>query len=68
MYITFEEYSEIYDPMEERTFTTLEFDAGRVMDLHTTGIDNVKKLQKFLPTDEYNLQAVNSQPANCIHP
>ena len=67
MYITFEEYSEIYEPMDERTFTTLAFDACRVMDLHTTGIDNVKKLQKFLPTDEYNLQAVKHCAAKIIN-
>ena len=67
MYITFEEYSEIYDPMEERLFNALAFDACRVMDLHTTGIDNVKKLQKFPPVDEYNARAVKHCAAKIIN-
>lgn len=49
MYITFEEYSELYDPMDEKLFNSLAFDACRVMDVHTTGIDNVKKLKKYPP-------------------
>ena len=42
MYITYDEYDAIYDPMEERLFNALAFDDCRVMDTHTTGIDNVK--------------------------
>ena len=49
MYITFEEYSELYDPMDEKLFNSLAFDACRVMDVHTTGIDNIKKLKKYPP-------------------
>lgn len=49
MYITFEEYRELYDPMDEKLFNSLAFDACRVMDAHTTGIDNVKKLKKYPP-------------------
>lgn len=49
MYITFDEYTQLYEPMEERLFNVLAFDACRVMDVHTTGIDNVKKLKKYPP-------------------
>ena len=62
MYITFEEYSELYDPMEERLFNRLCFDACRHVDIHTTGIDNVKKLRLYFPTDEDDAQAVK----NCV--
>ena len=62
MYITFEEYSELYDPMEERLFNRLCFDACRNVDNHTTGIDGVKKLKLYFPTDEDNSQAVK----NCV--
>lgn len=58
MYITFEEYTVLYDPMEERLFNALAFDACRVMDVHTTGIDNVKKLKRFFPTEESDAEAV----------
>lgn len=67
MYITFEEYNQLYEPIEERIFNHLVFDACRVMDLHTTGIDNVKKLQKFPPVDEYNAQAVKHCAAKIIN-
>lgn len=67
MYITFEEYSDLYDPMDEKTFDRLVFDACRVMDIHTTGIDNIKKLQQFFPTDEYDSKAVKRCAAEIIH-
>lgn len=67
MYITFEEYSEFYDPMDESLFNRLLFDACRVMDIHTTGIDNVKKLQKFFPTDEYDAMAVKHCAAKLVN-
>lgn len=58
MYITFEEYSQLYDPIEERLFNRFSFDAARVMDMHTTGIDNVKKLKLFLPTDANSAELI----------
>lgn len=60
MYITFEDYYNLTntDLTDERLFNSLCFDACRVMDIHTTGIDNVKKLKKFFPTDEDNAEAV----------
>ena len=38
MYITQEEYTQMYDDMDEKLFNRLYFDACRVMDIHTTGI------------------------------
>lgn len=67
MYITFEEYSEIYEPMDEKLFNRLAFDACRVMDIHTTGIDNVKKLKRFFPTDEDTAQAIRHCAAKLIN-
>lgn len=66
MYITFEEYAAIYAPMDEMLFNTLAFDACRVMDIHTTGIDNVKKLKRFFPVDESDAQAVKHCAAKLI--
>lgn len=67
MYITLAEYSKLYNPMEEPLFNRLCFDACRVMDIHTTGIDNVKKLKKFFPTDEYDSNAVKYCAAKLIN-
>lgn len=58
MYITLEFYTQLYDTIDEKVFNRLCFDACRVMDIHTTGIDNVKKLKCFFPTDSDAAEAV----------
>lgn len=67
MYITFDEYAKLYDPMDEKSFNRLAFDACRVMDVHTTGIDNVKKLKSYFPTDEYDADAVKHCAAKMVN-
>ena len=67
MYITFDDYKQLYDPIEERVFNLLVYDACRMMDIHTTGIDNVKKLQACFPTDEYAVQAVRRCAAKLVN-
>ena len=66
MYITLEEYTELYEPMEERMFNRLAFDACRVMDIHTTGVDNLKKLKKFFPVDADAVASVKQCAAKLI--
>lgn len=58
MYITFDDFCAIYCPIDERDFNRLAFDACRLVDARTTGIDNVKKLKIAFPTDEDDAQAV----------
>ena len=67
MYITLEEYKDMYDVIDASLFNRLEFEARRVMDLHTTGIDNVRKLDCFPPKDEYNALAVKHCQAKIIN-
>lgn len=67
MYITIDEYSELYDPIEKRSFNRLAFDACRVMDIHTTGIDGLKKLKRFFPTDADDAEAVKRCAAKIIN-
>lgn len=67
MYITFDEYLQLYDPMEKQVFNRLAFDACRVMDIHTTGPDNVKKLKHFFPTDEDSVAAVKHCAAKIMN-
>lgn len=67
MYITFEDYTKFYDPIDERLFNRLAFDACRYVDIHTTGIDNVKKLKLHFPTDEDDAQAVKNCAAKVVN-
>ena len=67
MYITLEDYTQIYDEIDAKTFNRLCFDACRVMDIHTTGIDRVRKLQRFFPTDTYAVEAVKRCTAKVIN-
>lgn len=67
MYITFEEYVSLYDAMDSKLFARLSFEAFRVMDNHTTGIDGVKKLKMFPPAEEYKTEAVRYCAAKIIN-
>lgn len=67
MYITYKQYITLFDPIDEQLFNRLAFEACRVMDIHTTGPDNVKKLRLFFPTDEYAVQAVMHCAANLVN-
>lgn len=58
-YVTFAEYQELYpNGASSQQFTTLSWEADRLLDKYTTGIDNVRKLQVAMPTEEYDLGAV----------
>ena len=67
MYITLEEYKAMYGAVDTSLFNRLEFEARRVMDLHTTGIDNVRKLERFPTKDEFNALAVKHCAAKIIN-
>lgn len=67
MYITLEEYSKFYGPVEEMTFARLSYEASRLMDNHTTGVDGVKKLRHAFPVDEDNVAAVKYCAAKLIN-
>lgn len=66
-YIALSEYNELYDPIDERLFNRFSVEASRVMDIHTTGIDNVKKLKTYFPTDEDDAEAVKHCAAKLIY-
>lgn len=67
MYITIDDYKKFYDSIDERLFNRLAFDACRYVDINTTGIDNVKKLKLYFPTDEDNSQAVKNCAAKLVN-
>lgn len=67
MYITYPEYTALYDPIEEKVFNRLAFDACRYIDRLTTGADGVKKLKAAFPADEDNAAAVKHCAAQIVN-
>lgn len=67
MYITKDRYTGLYGPIDETVFNRLEFDACRVMDRYTTGIDGIKKLRKYFPVEEDAKEAVEHCAAKLIN-
>ena len=67
MYIAYPEYTQLYNEMDEKLFNRLASDAFRVMDIHTSGIDNVKKLRSFFPVNEDDVTAVKHCAAKLIN-
>lgn len=58
-YITFEEFSKVYPgAVDESDFANFEWEARRIVDAHTTGVDNVRKLRAAFPLDEDDAEAV----------
>lgn len=51
MYITFEQYLQFYNDVTEAEFNRLCLNAQRVIDKVTTGVDGVRKLELYFPTD-----------------
>ncbi len=56
--ITREGYVALYGEITEQDFSRLSFDAFRVLDDMTTGVDGFSKLRRAYPVDEYDAEAV----------
>lgn len=67
MYISYDEYTALYDPIEGKLFNRLAFEACRYIDRLTTGADGVKKLQVAFPTDEDSAATVKRCAAHIIN-
>lgn len=67
MYITYSEYTALYDPIEEKVFKRLAVDACRSIDRLTTGADGVKKLKVAFPQDEENAAVVKHCAAQIVN-
>ena len=58
-YVTFEYFNGLYpNAINETDFNNLEWEARRILDAHTAGIDNVRKLRVAFPVDEDDAEAV----------
>ena len=67
MYITFDEYTALYGPIEERDFNRFAFEACRTVDKLTAGVDGVKKLKVAFPIDEDDAASVRHCVAKVIN-
>lgn len=66
-YIRKDYYEGLYGEISERDYSMLSWEAERVLNLHTTGIDGVKKLKIAFPTDEEDAEAVKRCAAKIIN-
>lgn len=57
-YIRQDYYKGLYGDISKEEFSRLSWEACRRLDVLTTGIDGVKKLKLFFPTDEDDAEAV----------
>lgn len=59
-YATYEDYAALYggDKLDEAGFARLIWEAERVMDEQTTGVDGVRKLRTYPPADDLGAEAV----------
>ena len=67
MYITYHEYTALYDAVEDKVFNRLAFQACRYLDRLTTGVDGFKKLKESMPTDSDDKAAVVHCAAHVIN-
>lgn len=66
MYITYDEYTALYSPVDGNLFSRLAFEACRYIDRFTTGVDGVRKLSNAFPDDEYDAKSVKHCTAQVI--
>lgn len=60
MYVEYEFYTKLYgeDAVKEAEFNRFSWDACKMVDYHTTGVDGLKKLKHFFPVDEDDSESV----------
>ena len=57
-YVDIEAYKELYGEIDEKNFNRLLWEASRILDSETTGVDGYRKLKYAFPTDEEDSEAV----------
>ena len=68
-YITYDYYVALYgsESLTSEQFNVVSWDAFRKLDMHTTGIDGVRKLKVAFPVDEYDAETVKRCCAKLVH-
>lgn len=67
MYITFAEYQALYNDLEETQFNIYAYEASRLVDIYTSGVDGVLKLKDYMPTEDYDVKAIKHCTAKITH-
>lgn len=68
MYATITDYASWFsDEIQDDEFNRLCMEADRILDIYTTGIDNIKKLRIAFPTDENDAAAVKYAACKLIN-
>lgn len=57
-FISQDYYKGLHGEISEKDFSRLSWEACRKMDVMTTGVDGIKKLKNFFPTDEDDAESV----------
>ena len=57
-YVDIEAYKNLYGEIDEKDFNRLLWEASRILDSETTGVDGYRKLRYAFPTDEEDSEAV----------
>ena len=67
MYITIDKYIALYGVIEESAFNRFSFEACKYIDRATTGIDGVKKLKAYFPSNEDSSESVSRCAAEIVN-
>lgn len=57
-YVNFEAYKAIYGEIDETAFNRFSWDASKILDSETSGVDGYRKLKYAFPTDEEDAETV----------
>lgn len=57
-YSTYEQFAALYPDVSEADYNRLAYRADRELDIHTAGIDNVRKLKAAFPEDDDSAEAI----------
>lgn len=57
-YVDYETYKELYGEIEEAAFNRLQWDASRILNSETSGVDGYRKLKYAFPTDEEDVGTI----------
>jgi len=66
-YIDFDYYTTLYDDIDEATFNRLIYDACAKVDNMTTGLSGLRRLEKFFPENERDVEAVKRCVAKVLN-
>ena len=66
-YVTLEDYTTLYGSMDETEFNRLVVGASAKADKLTTGIDGLRKLKEYFPTDSDDAEVVKASICGVIH-